>query len=67
MQSWANLGHINNSLEEKQVFVPPPETLTNQQPGPSITTIPMRAAEAKGIAKLPEIIKILNISKDTCC
>ena len=32
----------------------------NQQPGPSNETSPIRAAKAKGIAKLSEVIKIQN-------
>ena len=45
-------------MEEKQVFVPPPEQFTNLQPGPSCKTRPIRAAKAKGIDKLSEVIKI---------
>jgi hypothetical protein len=36
-------------LEEKGVFVPPPEQLTNLKFGPSCKTKPVRAAEVKGI------------------
>ena len=38
-----------NLLEEKEVFVPPSEQLTNLQPGPSCNTRPIGAVKAKGI------------------
>jgi len=36
-------------LEEKEVFVPPHEHLTNKKPGLSCKNRPIRAAKAKGI------------------
>ena len=47
-------------MEEKEVFVPPPEQLTNLQPGSSCKTRPIRAAKIKGIGKLSEVMKIQN-------
>jgi hypothetical protein len=43
-------------LEEKEVFVPQPEQLTNLIPGPSCKTRLIRLAKAKGIRKLSEVI-----------
>jgi len=50
-------------LEEKEVFVPPPEQLTYLQPRPSCKTTLIRAAKAKGIGKSIEVTKIQNERK----
>ena len=47
-------------MEEKEVLVPPPEQLAILHSEPSCKTRRIRAAKAKGIGELSEIIKIQN-------
>jgi len=51
-------------LEEKEVFVPHLNNLTNLQPGSSRKTRPIRAAKAKAIGKLSEVMKIQMKKKE---
>ena len=48
------------SLQEKEVFVPPPRRLKNLQSGLSRKTGPTRAGKVKSIGKLSEVMKIQN-------
>jgi len=44
----------------KEVFIAPPQQLTNLQAGPPFKTRPIWTAKAKGISKSSEVMKIQN-------